>query len=139
VGRIEAAPKSAIDTAAKRAKLAPRRNPYWRGISGGRGGVSLGYRKPAHGAGAWVAKLVIDKRRIEERLAAADDPGAEAGALPYSSAISETLAWARRKFAGIEAGDPKADESRQSARPYRPTFRNVAAGWRAPGKTRRAA
>ena len=29
-----------IDTAAKRARLAPRKNPYWRGIAGGRGGVS---------------------------------------------------------------------------------------------------
>jgi len=31
-----------IDTAAKRVRLAPRKNPYWRGIAGGRGGVSLG-------------------------------------------------------------------------------------------------
>ncbi|MGA0594065.1 tyrosine-type recombinase/integrase [Enterovirga sp. CN4-39] len=94
---------SAIDTAAKRARLEPRRNPYWQGISGGRGGVSLGYRKAARGPGTWVAKLVIDKQRAEERLAPADDAGAVAGALPYPAAVSETLAWAKKQFAKIEA------------------------------------
>jgi integrase len=97
--------KPAIDTAAKRAKLEPRRNPYWQGISGGRGGVSLGYRKAARGPGTWVAKLVIDKQRAEERLAPADDAGAAPGALPYPAAVSETLAWAKKHFAKLEAAD----------------------------------
>jgi hypothetical protein len=44
-----------IDTIAKRVRLPARKNPYWQGISGGRGGVSLGYRKGAAG-GVWVVK-----------------------------------------------------------------------------------
>ena len=39
-----------IDTTAKRAKLPARKNPYWQGISGGRGGVSLGYRRAPRAA-----------------------------------------------------------------------------------------
>jgi integrase len=92
-----------FDTVAKRQKLPARRNPYWRGVSGGRGGVSLGYRKPARGPGAWIAKIVVCGSRVEERLAAADDVGAGPGALDYPKAISQVLDWARRQFAAIEA------------------------------------
>ncbi|ACK52028.1 integrase family protein [Methylocella silvestris BL2] len=95
--------KAAFDTAAKRTKLPANRNPYWHGISGGRGGVSLGYRKPARGAGSWVAKIVVAGVRIEERIAPADDAGAPAGGLPYPQAVSAALSWGRQKFAGIEA------------------------------------
>lgn len=94
---------SEIDTAAKRAKLPVRRNPYWQGISGGRGGVSLGYRKAALGPGNWVAKLVSGGARIEERLAAADDAKAVSGALTYPAAVTEAFAWARRQAAAIDA------------------------------------
>jgi hypothetical protein len=48
--------------------LPPRKNPYWVGISGGRGGLSLGYRKPNAGAGSWIVKAAIDGARIEERI-----------------------------------------------------------------------
>ena len=64
-----------IDTPAKRARLSRRKNPYWQGVSRGRGGVSLGYRK-GRSAGTWVMKVVIDGERTEERLAEADDEGA---------------------------------------------------------------
>lgn len=86
---------SEIDTPAKRARLAPRRNPYFQSVAGGRGGVSLGYRKPAHGPGTWIAKLVVEKRRVEERVAGADDARAEPGALPYAKAVTAALDWAR--------------------------------------------
>nr|WP_157289781.1 tyrosine-type recombinase/integrase [Devosia marina] len=81
--------------------MAPRRNPYWQGIGGGRGGVSLGYRRSV-GPGVWIGKIVFDGKRTEERLAAADDDGAEAGALPFRSAVTSALEWAKRKHAEIE-------------------------------------
>ncbi|WP_026606045.1 tyrosine-type recombinase/integrase [Methylocapsa acidiphila] len=95
--------KAAFDTPAKRAKLAANRNPYWSGISGGRGGLSLGYRKPTRGVGSWVAKIVIAGARVEERIAPADDAGAGPDALPYPQAIAAALSWGRQQYAGIEA------------------------------------
>lgn len=91
-----------IDTAAKRAKLPTRKNPYWHGVSGGRGGVSLGYRKGQRG-GAWIVKVVIDGERVEERLAAADDDGAGGGALSFPAAVAAALEWSKRQFAIFEA------------------------------------
>ncbi|KAF0121089.1 MAG: integrase family protein [Xanthobacteraceae bacterium] len=89
---------SAIDSPAKRTRLVPRQNPYWHGIGGGRGGVSLGYRKPERGkSGSWVGKLVLDKRRAEERIGTADDAKAGADALSFSQAVTAALEWARRK------------------------------------------
>ncbi len=95
---------SIIDSAAKRARLAPRKNPYWFGVSGGRGGVSLGYRRVAKGPGSWIAKVAIDGSRFEERLGIADDERAPAGALPYASAVTAALEWGRRQYSIIEAG-----------------------------------
>ena len=82
-----------VDSIAKRARLEPRANPYWIGLAGGRGGVSLGYRRAARGPGSWVAKVVIDKKRIEERLGAADDAGAPPDALDFRDAVTAALAW----------------------------------------------
>jgi integrase len=90
---------SDIDSAAKRAKLKPGKNPYWHGVSGGRGGVSLGYRKPLRGPGAWVAKTVIDKARFEDRIGDADDEGCGGGALSYVDAVGRALDWAKRQQA----------------------------------------
>ncbi len=100
-----------IDTPSKRAKLAPRRNPYWQGISGGRGGVSLGYRRAVKGFGTWVAKVVLDGRRLEESLAVADDDGAPAEALTYRAAVAAALEWSRRQTEALERrGDDGAPE-----------------------------
>jgi integrase len=99
---------ASIDTPPKRAKLASNKNPYWRGIGHGRGGLYLGYRKPAQGAGTWVAKIVQDSKRAEERIGVADDPGAPAGALGYSAAVQVALKWAearQRAFAALDGGD----------------------------------
>ena len=94
---------SGIDTAAKRAKLEARKAPYWVGVSGGRGGVSLGYRKAAKGPGAWVAKIVIEGNRLEEKLGLADDDSAPSGALSYRAAVVAALEWGQRQQATIEA------------------------------------
>lgn len=103
---------SEIDTIPKRARLPSRKNPYWRGISGGRGGVSLGYRKPARGAGSWIAKIVLDGQRIEERLGHADDDGAAPGALGYRAAVTAALDWSKRQHAGIEGRKESAATGR---------------------------
>jgi hypothetical protein len=89
---------SLIDTAAKRARLEPNKNPYWQGVGGGRGGISLGYRRRARGPGVWVAKMVADGRRLEERLADADDEGAAAGAIGYRAAVSAAIDWSRQRL-----------------------------------------
>lgn len=92
-----------IDTVSKRAKLTVRKNPYWLGVSGGRGGVSLGYRKAAKGAGVWIAKIVVDGSRSEEKLATADDDGALNGSLSYKAAVVAALDWSRQQHAALEA------------------------------------
>ena len=92
-----------IDTAAKRARLAPRKNPYWRGVAGGRGGVSLGYRRSTAGAGAWIAKVVIDGRRVEERIGLADDESTISTAITYRAAVALALEWSVRQHEALEA------------------------------------
>lgn len=100
-----------IDTPSKRSRLLPRKNPYWAGISGGRGGVSLGCRRNAHGPGSWVAKAVLDGSRLESKLGLADDDGAPHGALTYRRAVSEALEWGRQQQTAIENRDPTSPRS----------------------------
>ena len=89
-----------IDTAAKRAKLPARKNPYWAKIAGGRGGLTLGYRKTSDGRGAWIAKLIIDGRRAEERIGFANDERAPEG-LSYADAVAGALEWRRWKRSAL--------------------------------------
>ncbi|MCO5089873.1 site-specific integrase [Bosea sp. (in: a-proteobacteria)] len=96
-----------ISTAAKRAKLKPRKNPYWTAVSGGRGGVSLGYRRSAK-SGTWIAKIVVEGNRSENRLGIVDDGGQVEGALSYRTAAEAALEWSRQQFAALEAGVSKA-------------------------------
>lgn len=108
-------PANPIDTPAKRAKLAAKRNPYWApGVAGARGGVTVGYRRTAKGPGAWIAKMVLNGARIEERLGLADDDGAGAEAFSFSQAVTRALAWARERLSAIEA-------QREDGRPGDPT------------------
>jgi len=90
-----------IDTPAKRLKLRPRKNPYWQGVSGGRGGLSLGFRRTVKGEGVWVAKIVIDGRRIEERIGKPDSGKAVAGALAFPGAVAGALAWGKQQAASV--------------------------------------
>jgi integrase len=115
--RLPMAPE--IDTLSKRARLTARKNPYWQGVSGGRGGVSLGYRKPAQGAGSWIAKVVIEGQRVEEKLGTADDDRAGPGALNYRTAVGAALEWGQRQYAGIEAHRERVVASK------RPTVRSA--------------
>ena len=107
------------DTIAKRAKLPARKNPYWLGIGGGRGGLSLGYRKGAKGPGKWVAKIVLDRQRLEEKLGVADDDGAPGGALSYKAAVVTAIAWSTQQHAAIEARSEHGDDG------GRPTVRSA--------------
>jgi len=92
-----------IDTPAKRFRLRPRKNPYWQGISGGRGGLSLGFRRTKKGEGVWVAKILLDGRRIEERIGTPDGDKAAPGALTFPSAIEAAIVWGRRQAASVQA------------------------------------
>ncbi len=93
----------AIDTPAKRSRLRPRKNPYWLGISGGRGGLSLGFRRTIKGEGIWVAKIVIEGQRIEERIGTADGDQALPGALSFTGATEAVLAWGKQQVASVRA------------------------------------
>ena len=96
-------PTNTLDTAAKRARLRPSKNPIFIAVGGNRQGISLGYRKPLKGAGSWVVKLIVNKRRAEERLAAADDANAPPDALSYAEAVQAALTWATRTAVSLEA------------------------------------
>lgn len=105
-----------IDTAAKRARLAPRKNPYWCSIAGGRGGVSLGYRRLTVGPGAWIAKIVNAGQRAEERIGIADDKSLAADAIGYRAAVALTLEWSVRQHATLEAKTADAPATRLTVR-----------------------
>jgi hypothetical protein len=96
-------PSGDFDTGAKRSRLRPRKNPYWVGISGGRGGLSLGFRRTVKGEGVWVAKIVIDGRRIEESIGTPDGDGTVPGGLSFPSAVEVALGWGRRQTASVVA------------------------------------
>jgi hypothetical protein len=91
-----------IDTPAKRFRLKPRKNPYWVGVSGGRGGLSLGFRRTVKGEGVWVAKIVIDGERVEERIGTPDGDKAVGGALSFTGATEAALAWDKLKAAAAQ-------------------------------------
>lgn len=116
-----------IDTPAKRSRLAPRRNPYWANVGGGRGGVSLGYRRPLAGRGAWIAKTTAGGSRAEERLGIADDVGAAADdhdGLSFKTAVAAAIEWSSRQQAA-------AEEAGKGQR-QRPTVRSAVQDYMAP-------
>jgi integrase len=94
-------PSCDFDTPAKRSKLRVRKNPYWQGVSGGRGGVSLGFRKAAKGPGVWVAKIVVDGQRIEERIGAPEGTARSQGSLSFPKAVAEALTWGKQQAAAV--------------------------------------
>lgn len=100
--------KAGIDTPAKRARLPGRRDPYWTACGANRGGLSLGYRKPLSGPGAWITRLIRAGIREEARLGPADDVGAAPVSLSYAAAVAAAMAWAARQDAAREhrAGSP---------------------------------
>lgn len=107
----------AIDTAAKRARLQPRKNPYWQGIAGGRGGLSLGFRKSPNGRETWIAKIIIDGHRLEEKIGSVEPSNSDS--IGYPAAIGLALTWGKDQAAAIEVG--RASKGRAAA----PTVRSV--------------
>ena len=74
-----------IDTRSARAKLEPRREPYWTVIAAG---CAIGYRRGAKG-GSWITRYRSrDGRQHYKQLGAADDAldGSSAAVLSYSDA-----------------------------------------------------
>jgi integrase len=62
---------STMDSRAARSRLKVRGKPYWRTLEPG---LHLGYRRPATGAGKWLARHYIGDERYEvETIAVADD------------------------------------------------------------------
>ena len=70
--------------------------------------MSLGYRKPLRGVGGWVAKIVVEGGRAEERIGDADDDEAGSGALAYRAAVAAALEWSRRQYAALQGGKRRA-------------------------------
>jgi integrase len=130
-----------LDSPAKRARLKPSKNPVWVSVGGSRSGDWLGYRRPVEGAGTWVAKMIADKRKIEARLAQADDVEHTTGALDYAAAAAAALAWAKARRAEISAAAagavPEVEQTVKevidaylTAREKRSTTRGHDARWR---------
>jgi integrase len=60
-----------LDTRTARSRLKARAKPYWRGLEPG---LHIGYRRPATGAGKWLARHYIGDQKYEvETIAIADD------------------------------------------------------------------
>jgi integrase len=94
-------PSCDFDTPAKRVRLKPRKNPYWFGVSGGRGGLSLGFRRTVKGEGVWVAKIVLEGQRIEERVGTPDGGKTLPGVLSFARATEATLNWGNQQVASL--------------------------------------
>jgi site-specific recombinase XerD len=88
-----------IDSKTKRAKLEPRREPYWFQL---RAGCHIGYRKVSEGDGAWIAKwrdANTGKRNIKSLGAISDDGQRSA----FDKARREAEDWFRDLDGGIIA------------------------------------
>jgi hypothetical protein len=115
-----------IQSATARLKLGPQTRPYFAKI--GRG-VWLGYRKPASGAGAWVARAANSQGvGWEKTLWAADDDGLKADGekvLSFWQAKTEVQKLTGRK---CRADTTTADDSAvitldEALTAYEPTLR----------------
>lgn len=85
-----------IDTVSGRAKLAPRREPYWSKLAAGQ---HVGFRKLADGTGAWVARAYDPASKARTYKALGDLAGS-AGADQWAEACKLARDW----FAHVEAG-----------------------------------
>ena len=84
---------STMDSRAARSRLKVRGKPYWRTLEPG---LHLGYRRPATGAGKWLARHYIGDERYEvETIAVADDFSDPDGVAVLSFHQAQTLARSR--------------------------------------------
>jgi len=82
-----------MDSRAARSRLKVRGKPYWRTLEPG---LHLGYRRPATGAGKWLARHYIGDERYEvETIAVADDFSDPDGVAVLSFHQAQTLARSR--------------------------------------------
>lgn len=76
-------------------------------------GLSLGFRRTVKGEGVWVAKIVVDGRRIEERIGTPDGDGTVPGALTFPSAVEAAVGWGRQQAASVVAAWRPRGRSRE--------------------------
>ncbi len=98
---------AAITTKAARTRLAMQDSkPHWKSIAVG---LALGWRRGVQGGGTWVARVMLDGRYREGRLAAADDvlPADGSTVLTFAQAQTQAVAWAARQRR-IAAGEETA-------------------------------
>ena len=82
-----------LDTRTARSRLKARGKPYWRGLEPG---LHLGYRRPATGAGKWLARHYVGNQAYEvETIAVADDYSDPDGVAILSFHQAQTLARTR--------------------------------------------
>ena len=98
-----------ITTRAARARLAPRTEPYWRGVDFG---AALGYRRTKSG-GFWVARVMMEGHYRKGAIGRADDAVKPDGTniLDFRQAEAKARAWAERqhrKAAGMEIDAKRA-------------------------------
>jgi integrase len=82
-----------LDSRTARSRLKARGKPYWRGLEPG---LHLGYRRPATGAGKWLARHYVGGQKYEvEIVAVADDFSDPDGVAILSFPQAQTLARSR--------------------------------------------
>jgi integrase len=79
-----------LETMTSRARLAPRKAPYWRVLEPG---LAVGYHRPKSGAGAWWARALIGGQHRMASLGLADD---HVEGLSWKQAQAAARAWAER-------------------------------------------
>ena len=91
-----------LDTPSARAKLSPRREPYWAVLVTG---CAIGYRKLARGRGTWIARFRDDRgKQRYSALGPADDindPGSGL-ALSYGAAQAKARDWFKLAARGFD-------------------------------------
>jgi integrase len=82
-----------LDSRTARSRLKARGKPYWRGLEPG---LHLGYRRPATGAGKWLARHYVGDQKYEvETIGVADDFSDPDGVAILSFPQAQTLARTR--------------------------------------------
>ena len=93
-----------ITTRTARLRLAPRKEPYWRGLDQG---AAIGYRKGATGT-FWIARVLASGTYQQASLARADDTLKADGTtvLDYRQAVEQAKAWVLRQHQRAAGHDP---------------------------------
>ena len=98
-GEIDTATPSALSL---RAAQEPRSGE---GSAAGAAACRSDSAETAKGPGVWVAKIVIDGQRIEERIGMPDSDRTLPGSLTFPSAVEAALGWGRQQAASVTAAN----------------------------------